>query len=206
LQNQDSLEAKRDQYTKLKKTYDGVRGAHADAESTLKNAEDLLQSLLTGLGAQQSGGGGGYMGQLADARQRRERAAAEETQARTRADMAKKELDAVTRRWKEVEREAGESKKGLERMAKEVQSLRQRATQGGWSEEKEREMESALGNARNEARKQREVLAIVHLWTHAEHVGRTETRCASARAGSRSTTRRRRQTSTAARSRASSRR
>jgi hypothetical protein len=146
------------------------------------------------------------MAQLADARQRRERAAAEESQARTRMEMGKKELDALMKRWKEVEREAGEGKKGVERMGKEVEGLKAQVAKSGWSEEKEKEVEGALNAARGEVRKAREVSFSEYMRDFAaERYVSIEMQCVNAPAGSRSTIPRPDRTSIGRRSRGWSR-
>lgn len=136
-----------------------MKDKHDTAQTALGNAENLLQSLLTGLSGQQggAGGGGGYLAQLADARARQERAVAEETQARKRVEMGGKELREKQARAKELEREAGEGKKTLEKVAREVEEMKTRMDKTGWNADKEREVEAAIGNARAEARKHRDV-------------------------------------------------
>ena len=64
--------------------YDAVKDKHTTTQMALASAKDLLQTLLTGLAgtSAQSAGGGGYMGQIADALARLAQAAAEEEQTR----------------------------------------------------------------------------------------------------------------------------
>jgi structural maintenance of chromosome 2 len=119
-----------------------------EAATALKNSEELLQSLLTGLGNSSGGGGGGYMGQLADARVRAANAAAEEKQNKTKLTMAEKELKELESRWKAVEREAGEGKRNLEKVRKEVEAARKRVQDCGWSSENEQGAEQAARAAK----------------------------------------------------------
>jgi structural maintenance of chromosome 2 len=132
-------------------------GEHKKAEDALTSNEELLQSLLTGLGASSGAGGGGYLGQLADARARLAQAQAEEEQGNVKLAMVKKELKALEAKWKEVEREAGEGRGNLERKRKEVETLRVKVEKSGWSAEKEKKLEEQLRQARLEERRLREV-------------------------------------------------
>lgn len=71
--------------------------------------------------------------------------------------MAQQSLQEAQAKWKTAERESGESKKKLDRMRKEVDSLRTQRDRTGWTADKEREGESALRDARAEVRKLSEV-------------------------------------------------
>ena len=135
-----------------------VRDEYERLQADLSSAEELLQTLLTGLSSSnKSQSGGGYLGQLAAERQREAQGQAEETQARQRLDMVEKSLREAQTRWKAVEREAGEGKKKLEKMRKEVEDLRRRVERTGWSAEKENENEEAFRAARDGARRLTEV-------------------------------------------------
>ena len=98
--------------------YDAVKEKHTAMQTTLSSAEDLLQTLLTGLAgtSAQSAGGGGYMGQIADARARLAHAAAEEEQARVKLDMSRRELGELEKHWKAVEREAGQGERDVKKI------------------------------------------------------------------------------------------
>jgi structural maintenance of chromosome 2 len=60
--------------------YDAVKDKHTTMQTALASAEDLVQTLLTGLASTsaQSASGGGYIGQIVDARAQLAQAAAEE--------------------------------------------------------------------------------------------------------------------------------
>lgn len=121
-------------------------------ESALSNAEGLLQSLLTGLSSSrnaENSAGGGYMGQIADARARAAQAEAEEEQSKVRLGMAQKELKALETRWKEVEREAGDGKKKVGRTKEAVEGCRAALTRCKWNEELESNHEGKLKEARD---------------------------------------------------------
>jgi len=120
-------------------------------ESALANAVELLQSLLTGLTSTrtETSAGGGYMGQIADARARAAQAAAEEEQSRVRLGMAQRELKALESRWKEVEREAGDGRKKIERTKQTVETCRASLARCKWNEELENNLEAKLKEARD---------------------------------------------------------
>ncbi|OBZ73328.1 Structural maintenance of chromosomes protein 2 [Grifola frondosa] len=119
----------------------------------LSNAEELLQTLLTGLSSGTAGNtGGGYMGQLADAKARSAQASAEEEQSKVKLGMSEKELKILEARWKEVEREAGEGKRNLETMQAGIEDFKSKIKETGWSAEKDEEFEVALRNAKAQVR------------------------------------------------------
>jgi structural maintenance of chromosome 2 len=155
---QSQLEAllaeKKDQVGAVTAEYNAVKEKHTATQTALASAEDLLQTLLTGLAGtstQSVGGGGGYMGQIADARARLAQAAAEEEQARVKLDMSKRELGDLEKRWKAVEREASQGERDIKKMQGEVESLRRKVDATGWSAEKEQASEEALRGAKGDA-------------------------------------------------------
>ena len=102
------------------RTYNKTKETFESTQSSLNAKEELLQNLLTGLSSS-STTGGGYMGQLADAKARQAHAAGEEEQSRLKLGMSQKELKALEKRWKEVEKEAGEGKRKLKEKETEVE-------------------------------------------------------------------------------------
>ncbi len=97
------------------------------------------------------------MGQLAEAKARQAQAQAEEEQSRVKLVMSEKELPKLQARWKDVEREAADGKKNLDKMEKELDRFKQKVIETGWSAENEKECETALREARNEVRRLTEV-------------------------------------------------
>ena len=91
------------------------------------------------------------MGQIADARTRLAQAAAEEEQLRVRLDMSRHELADLEKRWKAVEREAGQGERDIKKMRTEVEILRKKVDATGWTTEKERASEEALRRAKDNA-------------------------------------------------------
>ena len=109
------MEEKRTRVESVTSSFTAVRDKHAALEKTLASAEELLQTLLTGLSSNNDGNtGGGYLGQIADARGRASEARAEEEQANVKLQMSEKELKALQERWKAVEREANDGARKLE--------------------------------------------------------------------------------------------
>ena len=153
---ESALEDKKKQVTELTASFSVVKDAHAATSTSLANAEELLQTLLTGLSSSNTAGGG-YMGQLAEARARHAQAQAEEEQCRTKLAMAEKEQKALEVRWKAVEREAGEGRKNLENMRAEVEKLKKKVTECGWSAEKEKQFDVDWRTAKEDLRQAAEV-------------------------------------------------
>ena len=100
------------------------------------------------------------MGQIADARARLAQASAEEEQVRVKLDMSRRELGELEKRWKAVEREAGQGERDIKRMQAEVETLRKKAESTGWSEEKERASEETLRKAKDDAMRCTRVCAL----------------------------------------------
>ncbi|KAH9957622.1 hypothetical protein BC827DRAFT_1385516 [Russula dissimulans] len=131
--------------------YNAVKEKHTATQTALASAEDLLQTLLTGLAgtSAQSAGGGGYMGQIADTHARLAQAAVEEEQARVKLDMSKRELGELEKRWKAVEREAGQGGHDIKKTRAEVEALWKKVGRTGWNSEKERAHDEALCTVRS---------------------------------------------------------
>lgn len=152
---------------KLKANYAATQEKHTALQNTLNNAEELLQTLLTGLSSKNAGqSGGGYMGQLADARARLAQASAEEDQSRLRIKATEKELLMLEDSWRRVEREANEGKKSLDSLKREVEKFKQKVQQCKWDGQRNQGMEDALRQARNDVRTLTDVRDIIlaHLY------------------------------------------
>ncbi|KAF8147393.1 nuclear condensin complex protein [Crassisporium funariophilum] len=124
----ESLIQKRKDVEEVTKAHSKVKDAHTTLETKLSSDEELLQTLLTGLsstGAKNKGGG--YMGQLADARARIAQATAEEEQSKVKLGMGEKELVALEGRMKAFAKEAGDNLKKLENLRAAVQACQTKA-------------------------------------------------------------------------------
>ncbi|KAI0367877.1 condensin complex subunit SMC2 [Pilatotrama ljubarskyi] len=149
-----SCEEKRRQVEELTASHATVKDKHNTLQAALTNTEELLQTLLTGLSSNKEGsaGGGGYMGQLSDARTRAAQAAAEEEQSRVKLGMKEKELKELEARWKAVEREAGDNARTLEQMRSDVDKCKGKIAETGWSAEKEQAHEADIRSAKESVR------------------------------------------------------
>ncbi|KAG6868858.1 hypothetical protein C0993_008987 [Termitomyces sp. T159_Od127] len=150
---QASQTEKKSQLETLNASFEKVNDGYKASSNKLATAEELLQTLLTGLSSgKATTSGGGYMGQLAAAKGRIAQGQAEEEQAKVKLGMSEKELKALEARWKEVERDARDGKKSLEAKKAAVEECKKRLETCGWDEEKERAGEERLRNAKTAVR------------------------------------------------------
>ncbi|KAJ7083090.1 condensin complex subunit SMC2 [Mycena belliarum] len=160
-----SLTEKKDQVEALNASHKTVKDKHTGLTDKLATAEELLQSLLTGLSNNKDNkttGGGGYMGQLATARQQAAQAAAEEKQSRVKLGMSETELKTLEVRWKALERDAGDGRKKLEAMRVAVEGCRAKVAQCAWSDEKENESEGRFRALKSQVRSLEESRERIH--------------------------------------------
>jgi len=140
---------KRKEVEKVAAAHGKVKDEHTSLETKLASDEELLQTLLTGLsstGAKNKGGG--YMGQLADAKARLAQGAAEEEQSKVKLAMGEKELVNLEARMKVFAKEAGDNLKKLEDLKATVQACHAKMTNSGWSAEKDKQLDMQLREAR----------------------------------------------------------
>jgi structural maintenance of chromosome 2 len=124
----------------------------------LTKSEELLQTLLTGVTSSSSGNtGGGYLGQIADARAGLTQATTEEEQSVMKLGMSQNELKALEVKWKDVERDAQDGQKKLGVISTEIGKLKKQMVDSGWSEEAEQRSQQQLDGARREYRNLMEV-------------------------------------------------
>lgn len=159
LQNlRDSLEDKRGQVNQLENAYQGVKTSHDVIQATLTNSEELLQTLLTGVSTSNTGNtGGGYLGQIAEAKARLAQGAAEEEQNRLKLLMNEKELKALEAKWKDVEKDAHQGQQNLTRMKAELDKLKRQLVECGWSAEQQQQCDIELRTARGIVNERTEV-------------------------------------------------
>ncbi|KAJ7671669.1 condensin complex subunit SMC2 [Mycena polygramma] len=160
-----SLTEKKAQVEALNASHKTVKDKHNGLADKLGTAEELLQSLLTGLSNNKDNkttGGGGYMGQLATARQQAAQASAEEKQSRVKLGMSEKELLAQEARWKALERDASDGRKKLQAMQATVEGCRNKVAQCAWSEEKENASEGRLKELKSQVRSLEETRERIH--------------------------------------------
>ena len=140
-------------------SHDEFKEKHTSTQTALTANEDLLQSLLTGLSSNSinSSGGGGYLGQLADAKARIAQGTAEEERTRRKLSLREKELAELEVKWKKVEKEAGDGRKSLEAARKELEVVRRKVEVTNWDLEKDAQMETEMRQAKSNVRVMAEV-------------------------------------------------
>ena len=92
------------------------------------------------------------MGQLADAKAKIAQGAAEEEQAKVKLAMQQKELAASEARLKTHAKEAGDNVKKVENLTKAVKDFERKIEASGWSVEKEKDLERALKEVRDQVK------------------------------------------------------
>ncbi|KIY44458.1 condensin complex subunit SMC2 [Fistulina hepatica ATCC 64428] len=171
---QGNLKEKVAKEAQLKESHTEIENEHKAAQAKLSSAEELLQTLLTGLSsnaktATVTGGGkqdfshssrliahqdnqGGYLGQIADAKSCATAAAADEQQSQVKLDMAQKELATLEKRFKEVKNEVNDNAARLERLRGEADAVRTQLERCGWNQEQEEQGTQALENLKHQIR------------------------------------------------------
>ncbi|KAG8919304.1 Structural maintenance of chromosomes protein 2, partial [Tulasnella sp. 418] len=152
----ESLEVKRDEVAKLSANYTALKENQTAAQTKLETSEELLQTLITGLSSSTSSGslnGGGYLGQIAQAKKLFADAATEEESAKVRLTMVEKECKDKESKRKALEKEGGESERALAKGKKEVDALRKKVESSGWSSEKEEQEDRRAKQLREEVRR-----------------------------------------------------
>ena len=135
-----------------------MKDAHTTLNTKLNSDEELLQTLLTGLSSNNAKTkGGGYMGQLAEAKAKIAQGAAEEEQAKVKLNMQQKELGALEARLKAHAKDAGDNAKKVENLVKGLKDLEKKVEACGWSVGKENELESTMRDGRGEVKALTEV-------------------------------------------------
>lgn len=152
------LDKKREEARRKEKKFNSVKSEHDELQQMLTKSEELLQTLLTGVTSSSSGNtGGGYLGQIADARARLTQATTEEGQSKVKLGMSQKELKALETKWRDVERDAQDGRKKLDVISAEVKKLKKQVADSGWSEDAEKRSQQQLNDARHEYRRLMEV-------------------------------------------------
>ncbi|POV95160.1 hypothetical protein PSHT_15817 [Puccinia striiformis] len=133
------LEAKKAQATDLNSQYAQLKAEFDNSTLELKKAEELLQTLVTGLTNDDSEGAnaGGYMGQLAHAKQQVADLASEAEQARVKMGHLNKELKEKEPKAKKLEKEGGGAAFELQKAQAEKKQLEQTLEKIDWDENAE---------------------------------------------------------------------
>lgn len=144
-----------------------MNDAHKELEKKLNSDEALLQTLLTGVTDTKkanSGGGGGYLGALQAAQKRDADGASEEKQAGTHLTMAEQELKEFQAKFKALKGEAEAGKAKVEKIQKEVDGLRRKVEETGWSAEKETKLNNTVRDLRETVRRLNDVCLSLFRW------------------------------------------
>ena len=167
LQLRANLDEKQQQVDKLTAEYNAVKEKHTSLQTAQNSAEELLQTLLTGLSSNKGDGntGGGYMGQIADAEKRMTEAKAEESQFTTKLEMKQAALKELQAKHKQVADEVRDSARNLEALKTTVENFKRKVAETGWSEEKEQAHETALREAKHKVRNLTEVCLFLLIWS-----------------------------------------
>lgn len=154
VQLEESIADETQKLAKMTEAHKSNKEKHASLESDVQKSEELLQTLLTGVSSKQdkNNTGGGYMGQLAEAKARLAQGKAEEEQSRVKLGMRERELAELKRKMKEFEREAGESQKKLKDMRVVVEQFRGKLGKCKWNQELEEQLEAKLKGLRQRTR------------------------------------------------------
>ncbi|EAU83424.2 nuclear condensin complex protein [Coprinopsis cinerea okayama7 len=150
-QLEESLKEKRAKAEKVEKEYQKVRQTNTDMETKSKSDEELLQTLLTGLsgGGKANNSGGGYMGQIADAKSRMAQSKTEEDQNKMKLEFSRKELKDLEAKMKTCQKEAQDNQRKLASVKAELDEFKTRLTKLNWSDEKEAQLEHKLSELRS---------------------------------------------------------
>lgn len=154
---QGSLEETRTSVAERNAAFTSAKEAHVAAQQSLSTAEELQQTLLTGLSSSSNTSAGGYLGGIADARARAAAAGTEAEQAKVQLTMAQAEIKEKESRARKMESEGQKGKETLEKGRKEVAELNAKLEQCGWSREMKEELDGKMRGAREMMSKTRDV-------------------------------------------------
>ncbi|KAG8855444.1 Structural maintenance of chromosomes protein 2 [Serendipita sp. 411] len=146
------VEAKSKEVEEIKGIYEKQKNQHDGFQQRFNSKQELLQTLQTGLADAANTSGGGYLGQLADAKARIVQAQTEEEQVRRQVSIVEKDFGDAQVRWKKVEREASDGAKTIEKGKQAVEKLKRDLAGMKWNEEKDSAFTSSIKNAREEVR------------------------------------------------------
>lgn len=143
-----ALQAVSDKYAKLKTTYDASSNA-------LKQAESLLQTLITGLSSSSTDAeatSSGYLGQIAQSKNKISSLGTEAENAKARIEHLTRELKEKEPRAKKAASEDSGLVKELEKAKQVVEQLEKEISSLDWDEQKEEALSATKENAGREVR------------------------------------------------------
>ncbi|KAF5360038.1 hypothetical protein D9758_007643 [Tetrapyrgos nigripes] len=153
-EHEASLAEKKVEVDSITEEFESVKAAYKTAADKLSADEELLQTLRTGLSSDKNGGagGGGYMGQIADAKSRAAQASADEEQCRVERAMSEQQLKDAEARFKKVEKEAGDGEKRVGQLKAAVEGIQKRLDACDWNKDKDKEGEDRINTLRKQSR------------------------------------------------------
>jgi structural maintenance of chromosome 2 len=156
-----SLEESRNNVANCNVAFTTAKEAHVAAQHSLATAEELQQTLLTGLSSSANTSTGGYLGGIAEARSRAAAAGTEAEQAKVQLGMAQTEMKEKEGRARKMENEGQQGKDALEKGRREVSELNAKLEKCGWSREMKDELDGKMRAAREAMSKARDVSHIL---------------------------------------------
>ncbi|KAG8682903.1 Structural maintenance of chromosomes protein 2, partial [Ceratobasidium sp. 394] len=134
-----------------------AKEAHTAAQHSLSTAEELQQTLLTGLSSSANASTGGYLGGIAEARSRAAAAVTEAEQAKVQLGMAQTDVKEKESRARKMDSEGQQGKDALERGRAEVAQLNAKLEKCGWNRQMKDELDGKMREAREAMGKARDV-------------------------------------------------
>jgi structural maintenance of chromosome 2 len=134
------VRVKRKEHDEDVAAFAGIKQEYDTSITEIAKAEELLQTLLTGLSANSNGEGeaaGGYMGQLAEAKARVAAAGTEAEQAKVTIGITEKELKEKEPRAKKASKDGEGGLQKLESEKKKLEQVNAKLAKLDWDEEKE---------------------------------------------------------------------
>ncbi|RUS21454.1 hypothetical protein BC937DRAFT_92655 [Endogone sp. FLAS-F59071] len=152
-ETEQTLNEKRAQHAKLAAKFDALKKAHDVMSEEGRKNEELLQTLITGVSAEE-GHENGYMEQLQEAKNIASQASTAEDQAKLKIEHLKKELKEKQGQSKNAEKENKGLLSELEKARKEKKDLETRLSKVNWEPNREAEL---LGRRSSEQEAVREL-------------------------------------------------
>lgn len=171
------LEAKTKEVEDITAEHARLKTEHEGFQQRFNNKQELLQTLQTGLADSANTSGGGYLGQLADAKARLVQAETEEEQLKRQVTMVQKELNETRAKWKQVEKEASEGAKSIEKGKQEIAKLKRNLESIHWNDEKEAQFSASFKKAREDVRALTEVSGLDGFYLSTESYDLSYTLC-----------------------------
>ncbi|KAG9074700.1 Structural maintenance of chromosomes protein 2, partial [Ceratobasidium sp. UAMH 11750] len=134
-----------------------AKEAHTAAQHSLSTAEELQQTLLTGLSSSANASTGGYLGGIAEARSRAAAAVTEAEQAKVQLGMAQTDVKEKESRARKMDSEGQQGKDALEKGRAEVAQLNAKLEKCGWNRQMKDQLDGKMREAREAMGKARDV-------------------------------------------------